>query len=212
MRTRLLLFIILIVLVQACTPSTSEVLDSAEPSLENPTQIPPTAISQPQFPSMTPQEWINSRPFQEAPSGQAELVLDGFPEGYEAQESEYVTANLPESGLEVQITQILYERPVDGQIDTNDSVTVQISSHQNPEALSEHVLLIAGSNDSWEYQQVGDHITARFYGSSGDARVWISGPFMIVVYSGLDTSAGDPEVDPMVDAFASLYLQLYPPD
>lgn len=212
MRTQILLFFILTVLLQACTPGTGEVLDSAEPKLEIPTQIPPVATSQPQFPSMTPQEWINSRPFQEAPPGQTELELDDIPEGYQAQESEYITANLPESGLEVQITQVIYERPIDGQVNTNDSVTVQVSSHQNPEALSEHVLLIAGSNDSWEYQQVGAHLTARFFGGTGDGRVWISGPFMIVVYSGLDTSAGDPAVDPMVDAFASLYLQLYPPE
>jgi hypothetical protein len=43
---------------------------------------------------------------------------------------------------------------------------------------------------------------------SVDGRVWISGPYLIVLYSGLDTSA----TSPWVDAFASLYLVMFPPN
>jgi hypothetical protein len=214
MRTHILLFIVIIILVQACTPSPDEVQNPTEPPQSIPTEAAPTEAPQPQLPSMTPQEWIKSRPFQEAPTGQAELALNGFPEGYQPQEVGDQIANLPTSGLEVHITQVTYELPVDGQVYTKDGVTVQISSHQTSEARSEHFDLLVGSDSSlsWEFQQDSDHLVARFYDGSNDGRIWISGPYMVAIWSGLDSSAGDPAQDPMVDAFTELYLHLYPPD
>jgi len=212
MRKHILLIFAIIVLIQACAPGPGEAQDPAEPLLVDPTQTLPSATPLPQFPSMPPPDWINNRPFQEAPTGQADLASNGFPEEYEPQEIAYNIANLPSSGFEVQITQVTYEHPVDGQVYTKDSVTVQVSSHQNPEARSEHLDLLVGSNPSWEFQLVSDHLTARFYTGSGDGRIWISGPYMISIWSGLDISAGDPAVDPQVDVFAALYLGLYPPD
>ncbi len=204
MRTFLLLLIVLVSLIPACAPSPSEIQDATQP--------PPVDPTQPELPAMTPLEWILSRPFQEAPGGQAEVVEDGFPEGYQPQEIGYQTANLPDSGLEVGITQVTYEHPIDGQVYTKDSVIVQICSHQNQEARSEHLGLMVGSEDSWDYQEIGNQLTARFYSGSGDGRIWISGPYLIAIWSSLDTSAGDPTVDPMVDAFAALYIEYYPPN
>lgn len=211
MRTTILLLIVLVFLVQACAPSSAETQSPSESILADPTQV-PTEVIQPILPAMTPLEWINSRPFQEALPGEAEFVASGFPEGYQPKEIGYQVANLPESGLEVGITQTTYERPVDGQVYTKDSVTVQVFFHQKPEARSEHLLLLVGSEDTWEFREVEGHLIARFYSGSGDGRVWISGPYMVALWSSQDISAGDPAVDPMVDAFAALYLKLYPPD
>ena len=40
-----------------------------------------------------------------------------------------------------------------------------------------------------------------------DGRIWVSGPYMIIVWSGLDTS----DAAPWVDIFASLFLVMFPP-
>jgi len=210
MRTLIPLLILVVFLALACTPG--EVENPAEPLPGNPTQVDTASTPLLQYPSMAPPEWIETRPFQKAPPGQAQLVGSGFPVGYEPQEAGYQVANLPSSDLEVQITQVRYDHPINGQVYTKDSVTVQVSSHQSLEARSEHLDLLIGSEESWEYQQISDHLTARFYSESGDGRIWISGPYMISIWSSLDPSSGDPNLDPMVDAFATLYLELYPPD
>ena len=204
MRNLLILSIVFLFLVPACGPSPNGMQDS--------TQVAPTTAAQAEFPSMTPLEWILSHPIQQVPAGQAELVLDGLPEGYQPQEIQYQTAALPESGYEVGITQVIYEKPIDGQVYTKDSVSVRISSHQNLEARSEHLDLMIEPDNSWEYLLLGDYLTARFHSGSGDSRIWVSGPYLVTAWSSVDISAGDPEVDPMVDAFTALYLELYPPE
>ena len=214
MRKHILLVIVLIVLVQGCTTGPGEVQNPTEPPPVNPTQAVPAATPPPQLPSMTPLEWINSQPVLEAPTGQAILALNGFPEGYEPENIEYQIAPLPSSGLEVQITQVTYERAIDGQVYTKDSVKVLIAAHQVAEARAEHLVLLVGSNtsQSWEYQQVSGHLVARYHSESGDGRIWISGPYMIAIWSSLDITVGEPALDPLVDIFAALYLELYPAD
>lgn len=210
MRKQILLILILIICLQACAPG--EVQGPSEPSAADPTEAAPEASPPPAIPAMALPDWINARPFLEAPTGQAGLAESGIPEGYQPQEIGYQTANLPSSGFEVQLTQITYEHPVDGQVNTNESVTIQVSSHQNQEAREEHLGLLVGSGKTWEYRQVSGYLTARFFSESGDGRIWISGPYLVAVWSGLDITAGDPALDPMVDIFAALYLELYPPE
>lgn len=202
MRTQIILSIFFVFLVSSCAPEPNGLQDASEGL--------PTATPQAEFPPMTPQEWILSHPIQPAPAGQAEVVVDGLPEGYQPQEIQHQTAALPDSGFEVGITQVTYEKSSGGQVSTKDSVTVRLSSHQNLEARSEHLGLMIEAEDSWEYLPLGGQLTARFSSSSADGRIWVSGPYLVAIWSSQDISAGDPELDPMVEAFTALYLNFYP--
>lgn len=207
MRNHLFLVSMFIGLIQGCAAAPIETQVATEPPKAIPTQAAPTSTPLPQTPSTAPVEWINTRPFLEAPPGPPELALGGLPDGFEPQDNEYQVVLLP-SGREAQITPVEYQRAIGGQVYVEDSVKVVVLAHQDAEARSEHIDLLWGSDYSWEFQQVSDHLVARYYSEALDGRGWVSGPYLIFVFSHLDTS----DRGPWVDTFAALYLQLYPPD
>ena len=202
MRTRLLILLILFGIVQGCTPAPALTQTAAEPTQTAPTLSPPS-----QFPSMSPVEWILTQPFLEARYVAAEMVLSGLPEGFIALVPEYQVTQLP-SGLEVQITTIEYQHPVAGQVYVEDSVSVEVFSYQSEDARTEHFDPITREGYTWDFQEVSNYLVARYSNEAVDGYIWVSGPYLIVVYSSLDIS----EEAPWVEPFADLYVELYPPD
>jgi len=85
---------------------------------------------------------------------------------------------------------------------------VELYSYDVLEGRTDHLNRIAAQAYAWHYFELNGQRILRYYSSGVDGRVWISGPYLIVLYSGLDTSA----TSPWVDAFASLYLVMFPPN
>jgi len=181
MQTRLLLVSVLICLVQGCATVPVET-PKAIATQDIPTQDIPTST-----PQLTPLEWIQTRPFLEVPPDQPDLVLSGLPDGFEPQDPQHEVGTLP-SGLELQMTHIEYQLAIDNQVQAENNVTVELFAYQDAEARIEHLTLIAGEGYSWEFQQVEENKVVRYYTTGVDGRIWISGPYMIVVRSGLNTS------------------------
>lgn len=46
----------------------------------------------------------------------------------------------------------------------------------------------------------------RYHTAGLDGRMWVSGPYLVVLYSGLDQS----DIGPWVDTFAEMYVEEYP--
>jgi hypothetical protein len=89
-----------------------------------------------------------------------------------------------------------------------DSVKVTLYAYAQSEGRAEYLGIIAEQDYTWEFYELDDHRIVRYANSSVDGRVWISGPYLIVVYSGLDVS----ETGPWVDTFTGLYLTMFPPE
>jgi hypothetical protein len=158
----------------------------------------------------TPMEWLSSAAFVPAPQEFPPVILPStLPEGFdlfEDEPTELLEAAMP-AGNMIYGIELYFEKPVDNQVYVEDTVSVTLVSYAEPEGRTEHFGLAFDPDSTWAFYELDGATIARFYTSSGDGRAWISGPYLIVIYSGLDVS----EIGPWVDTFASLYLELFPP-
>ncbi|NIS81374.1 MAG: hypothetical protein GTO14_14485, partial [Anaerolineales bacterium] len=92
-------------------------------------------------------------------------------------------------------------RRVDGQGDVEASVTVQIFAYSNVEARSYHLDQLDMEDYFWSFTEIDGHRVV-VYRNGVDGRIWISGPYLILVYSGRGAS----ERVLWVDGFAEIYL------
>jgi hypothetical protein len=183
---------LLTVLLAACGAPTAQPLSGQSP--------------QPAVPSeATPLEWLQQSPFQPMSGPAPAVLLDDLPQGFNAFEPRSGEAQTP-GGLGMRMTEISYERPVGGQVSSEDYITVQLLEYESMEARSEHLQILEEQGYTWTFTDVEGNRVARYHTPSVDGRVWMSGPVMLVIYGGLDTS----QTNPWVDAFAALYLQRYP--
>lgn len=153
----------------------------------------------------TPLDWLRGSPFETAPSEPPETIATGLPEGFNALEPHFATGELP-SGRVVQRMGVEYQRPIGGQVYVEDSVQVELFGYDSSDARTEHLDLVAAAGYEWNFEEVAGHRVARYHDIGVDGRIWVSGPYLIVIYSGLDTS----ERGPWVDDFTQLYLERFP--
>ena len=110
-------------------------------------------------------------------------------------------------GYMVRGVAVTYQRPEGGQVSYLDEVGVQIVSFLEQAGRDAYLGGVPLEEYMWEFVEVGGQRIVSFY-SSSDGRIWISGPYVVVVVGSLDPSTG--ERNPWVDLFAELYLELYP--
>jgi hypothetical protein len=154
----------------------------------------------------TPLEWLGSADFIPAPQSLPTITPSSLPDGFNANDVDEANAETP-SGFAMEVFEQSFERPIDNQVYVEDSVTVYLYAYDELEGRAEHLDIIAGQDYTWSFYELDGYTIARYHETGVDGRVWISGPYLVVIYSGLDTS----EVGPWVDTFASLYLEMFPP-
>jgi hypothetical protein len=129
-----------------------------------------------------------------------------LPEGFYALEPGFGSSELPGGHL-VQVMEVEYQRPIDGQIYIENHITVQLFSYDSLAGRTEYLDMLSEEDYAWNFEEISNRRVARYHTSGADGRVWISGPFLIVVFSGLDES----ERGPWVDTFTKIYLEQFPP-
>ena len=189
----------LAMLVSCAAPPTT-VLTISSPTSTTPLKTPATVVD------ITPLDWLSQSPFKPIPSELPEIITTGLPVGFNAQEPGLGTSELPGGHL-VQMLGVEYQRPIGDQVYIENSVTVQLFSYDSRNGRTEHLDILATQGYEWTFEEVANRRVAAYHTSGADGRVWISGPFLIVVFSGLDTS----ERGPWVDTFTEVYLTQFPP-
>jgi hypothetical protein len=139
------------------------------------------------------------------PAELPEIIIAGIPVGFNALEPGLGTSELPGGHL-VQMLGVEYQRAIGDQVYIENSVTVQLFSYDSHNGRAEHLNILAAQGYEWTFEEVSKQRVAAYHTSGADGRVWISGPFLVVVFSGLDTSERGPWVDP----FTEIYLAQYP--
>jgi hypothetical protein len=200
MVARLLLISAMMALLGGCAapPTTSPTVPS--PTATTPATIPATDVD------ISPLDWLRESPFEPMPSVLPEMITVGLPAGFFAMEPGFGSSELPDGHL-VQVMGVEYQRPVGDQVYIENSVTVQLFSYDSHNGRSEHLDILESQGYLWTFEEVSSQRVACYRTSGADGRVWISGPFLIVVFSGLDTS----ERGPWVDSFTEIYLAQFPP-
>ena len=209
MFSRILPLIFILLILASCTPksaiSESEQLppDTIESPQSTETQHPQDTL--PPQPSLDPLDWLREQPFQLGMEEPARLILSDLPEGFQAQDPESSSGDMMEEGI-AYITRLQYQNPDNGQVRSENIVDVHIFSYEIIETRNAHLDLIESQEYQWEFQPISGDLVARYYTSSTDGRTWISGPHLIVIYSGLNDSSSNL----WVVEFAEMYLELYP--
>jgi hypothetical protein len=181
----------------ASPPTTAPII--ASPTSTTPLKTPATVVD------ITPLDWLSQSPFKPLPSELPEIITAGLPTGFHMLEPGLGTSELPGGHL-VQMLGVEYQRPIGDQVYIENSVTVQLFSYDSSNGRTEHLNILASQGYEWTFEEVANRQVAAYHTSGADGRVWISGPFLIVVFSGLDTS----ERGPWVDAFTEVYLAQFP--
>ena len=190
---------LLAMLVSCATPTTIAPTISS-PTSTTPLDSPATVVD------LTPLEWLSQSPFKPMPSALPEIITVGLPAGFNVLEPGLGTSELPGGHL-LQMLGVEYQRPIGDQVYIENSVTVQLFSYDSLNGRTEHLNILATQGYEWTFEEVSNQPVAAYHTSGADGRVWISGPFLIVVFSGLDTS----ERGPWVDTFTEVYLAQFPP-
>lgn len=206
MFSRILPLIVILLILVSCTPSST---------ISEPEQLPPDTIESPQpsetqppedtlppQPSLDPLDWLRDQPFQPGKEEPVQLILSDLPEGFQAQEPESSCFGFCLG----YITRLEYQKPENGQVSSENNVNVLIYGYDTVETRSAHLDLIESEEYQWEFQSITGDLVPRYYTSSTDGRTWISGPHLIVIYSGLNDSSSNL----WVIEFAEMYLELYP--
>jgi hypothetical protein len=152
-----------------------------------------------------PLTWLRDQPFQPGKEEPAQLILSDLPEGFQAQDPESSSGDMMEEGI-AYITRLQYQNPDNGQVRSENIVDVYIYSYDTVETRNAHLDFIESQEYQWEFQPISGDLVARYYTSSLDGRVWISGPYLIVIYSSLNDSPSSF----WVVEFTEMYLELYP--
>jgi hypothetical protein len=213
---RLLAFVLLAIVLASCGPIETGTLppEEAQPATQTPEVAPtptdtpapsPTPTDTPE-PTLPPMEWLVQPPFVAYTEEIPNLIPAEIPEGFIATEHEPITAETP-SGATIHMFAVSLERPIGGQVLDEDYVFVQIFAYDPPEGRADHFDLVGAENYTWDFVELDGHRIVRYHTGSEDGRIWISGPYLIVLHSGVDTS----DVGPWVDTIASLFLAMFPP-
>lgn len=195
--------LLLAFIMAGCTtePAPAQTIPPAIASQETPTRLPPATIDE-----TDPFDWLLQIPFQASPQKEPDWITEGLPEGFINLDSDFNSAELP-SGQIIWVGDITYQRPVAGQVYVEDEVKVQLFTYESMEGRGDHLDLLREQGYLWSFVEVGGKRLLR-YQDGVDGRVWVSGPYLIVLYSGLDRS----EQSPWVEFFTELYAERFPPD
>lgn len=172
--------------------------------LKQPAEVIPPDLSGEQPGEVSPLDWLREQPFEPAPPGWPEVITGGLPEGFEVQGPYDDVKELP-SGEIIQFTGVEYLWPIGDKVDTGNWVEVYIIGSQSAEARFEFLDLMIDEDVRWEFEQLGGTQVLRYYGDWEDGRIWVSGAYMIWVFSYVEEERG-----PWVDTFAELYLSQPP--
>jgi hypothetical protein len=156
-------------------------------------------------PGPSPLDWLAQSEFVPHPQQPPEVAPADLPQDFVASEERRIAAQTP-TGFALNKVEVIFEHAVGGQVTSENQLTLEAYSYAEVEGRSEHLTLIAGQGYSWEYREVDGRRIARYSTASTDGRAWVSGPYLIVIYGGLDT-AGE---NPWLDIFVSLLLELFP--
>lgn len=200
MVVRFLKSIALLAILVSCAAPPTLAPTIPSPTATTPLESPATVVD------ITPLEWLSQSPFEPMPSELPEIITDRLPSGFNVLEPGLGTSELPGGHL-VQLLGVEYQRPIGDQVYIENSVSVQIFSYDSRDGRTEHLNILAAQGFEWTFEEVANQRVAAYHTSGADGRVWISGPFLIVVFSGLDTS----ERGPWVDTFTEVYLAQFPP-
>lgn len=209
MFSRILPLIFILLILAACTPESaiSESDQLPPDTIESPqsTETQPPEDTLPPLPSLDPLDWLREQPFQPGKEEPAQLILSDLPEGFQAQDPDSGSGDMIGGGI-AYFTNLEYQKPENGQVNSENVVNVYIYSYDTVETRHAHLDLIKSEEYQWEFQSLNGDLVARYYTLGVDGRVWVSGPHLIVIYSGLNNSSSNLWV---VD-FAEMYLELYP--
>jgi hypothetical protein len=210
---RLFAIALLAMILSGCsTPGTATQPTDAdqppgEPPATSPVEPPATTAPEPP-PDVSPLEWLIQASFEAHGGGEPDILPADLPEGFDAFEPEHQSGELP-TGFFIYGSSISFERPVGGQVVSEDYVSADLYSYDSIEARTSHLNLLAEAQEggTWEFYELDGHRIVRYLDGSGEALIWVSGPYLVTIYNALDASGSAP----WVDTFASLFLVMFPP-
>jgi hypothetical protein len=167
-----------------------------------PGESPATSTTEPP-PDLSPLEWLAQAAFEARGDGQPDIVPANLPEGFNPLEAVH---SIDDSvvGFSAYHSTVGFERSIgDG---GSHFVGVVLIAHEVPEGRTYYLDSLAEGEYTWEFLELDGHQIARYYSSMVDARVWISGPYIVEIYGPFHTTG----LNPWVDTFASLFLEMFP--
>jgi len=154
-------------------------------------------------PALDPVEWLRALPFEPAPSEWPDVITTDLPEGFEAENPDSVMAELPGGG-QVQATRVVYKRRAGGDGSIQEHIEVNIWAHPSLADRSAHLDYFVADEYQWSMEQYADGQVARYQEDDLDGRVWVAGPYLIVIFGRAEGRSAS------VDAFTEMYLA-HPP-
>lgn len=188
-----------IITLCACSSSPSTGLTTL-PSDQTNQSGPSTSLSS------TSLEWLRVQPFKTAPDTPPNIVLTELPEGFRILGTEMGASELPNGERTLRIA-VAYEKPIEGKVFVENSVQIEFYSYQSVDGRTSHLGLLSEQGYQWSLEEINNNKVARYL-NGVDGFVWVSGSYLIVIYSSLDVS----EQAPWVETFAEIYLELFPPE
>jgi hypothetical protein len=155
-----------------------------------------------------PVDWLLGRPFVPAPEWVAPVISEGLPEGFKLLPPESASELAPE-GYTFRSVKAIYQLSTGGQVTAAHEIAVLIFSFSEQAGRAAFLGSLSRAEIMGDFVTLAGGQVVRFHDSSNDARMWISGPYLLSIEGGLDPSLGDR--NPWVDSFAELYLAKYPP-
>jgi len=149
--------------------------------------------------------WLQNQPFQQGPASPADVLVENLPEGFEVLGPENIPGTMPGGGIAYRTT-LEYQKARGKQVYAEDAVQVQIFSYDTVKTRSAHLAFLSQRAFQWEFYPLEGSEVARYNSESVDGRMWISGPYLIMISSGPDPFG----IGPWLDTFAALYLDRYP--
>jgi hypothetical protein len=213
-------------LLQACGPAATPPPTPTATTQPSPTPTDtatpePTPTEPPRPTPTTPPPvdmiaWLMAHPFIAAPEDFQDAVLanqieppidlEDLPEGFIVTESRGGVAYLPDG--EIYMASTIYLHPSDGEVATENEVSVGIVGYVN-ETVREYHFEAQANNRLASLVTIGEYEILSYYDQNTVGHVWISGPFAINVTS-KPPAGGSP--NPWLPIFSGLMLELYPPD
>jgi hypothetical protein len=151
---------------------------------------------------------LNGTPFQPVPEGVPAVVTDDLPEGY----SLSAVQPIDETSLDGYSARgALAEYRCLG-VTADDTLLkiliVMIIGYGDKKGRDAQLRWVSGSGPACEFELVDSRQIVECYESNNDVRVWISGPYFVII------GKGNPQFtarNPSLDQSADKYLALYPP-
>ncbi len=135
------------------------------------------------------------------------MITENLPPGFSLGGPESSIETAPD-GSGMRIVRVFYLFPAGGQVAPGNKVAAFVAGFSTLAGRNAFLDSMIPDTMTAEVEQAGGQQIVRLHDSSSDLRMWVSGPFLLAVQSGLGPGAGGRNA--WVDTFTERYIVLYP--